>query len=150
MDRTTISPAKGISALELLIIAGGLAVLAAFATSIIGFAKPKSELEQAIEITESSVVHARQAARFYKTDVLMHLEMDGIENQQSIILSIPAMQKDPALSEVKEEYVLPFGFHVFTDGKPIHFDSSGEAKTPAQVLVVSNQAENIRHELVID
>jgi len=150
VDGSKIGPAKGASALELLIIAGAIAVLVAFASTIVDFAKPKSELEQAITITESSVQLARKTARLYKTDVIMRLVVKDHEKQQSIVLSFPNLQKDPVLNEVKEEFVLPPGIQIVIDGEIVHFEPDGEVELPGQILVLSNQAENISHQFVIE
>jgi ABC-type Na+ efflux pump permease subunit len=141
---------RGITALELLIIAAVAAVLVAFAVPIVSYMMSKSDMEQAINITESSIQSARDAARFYNTDVLIHLEMDEEEKQQSIVLSIPALQKDPALNEVTEDFALPLGFQVYIDGEIIHFEPTGEVEFPAHVKIVSNSGENPDHQLVID
>ena len=149
MDGSKIGPAKGASALELLIIVAAIAVLVAFASTILDYVKPKSELEQAITIIESSVEHARQTARFFKTDVLMSLGPEDKQLQQSIILSMPEMQKDPALNKVKKEFVLPPGIQIAGDDEVIHFESSGEVELPASVLIITNLAEHTSHQFVI-
>ena len=64
MIRTGIAPAKGLTAIELLIIISIVALLVAFAAPLIKTMSSKSEFEQAIEITEASVKHARWTARF--------------------------------------------------------------------------------------
>ena len=150
MDGSKIGPAKGASALELLIIAAAIGVLVAFASTVVDYVKPKSELEQAITITESSVEHARQTARFFKTDVLMSVGAEDKQLRQSIILSMPEMQKDPALNEVKKEFVLPPGIQIAGIGEVIHFESSGEVESPASVLVITHLAEHTSHQFVIE
>lgn len=149
MDGSKIGPAKGASALELLIIAAAIAVLAAFASTVVDYAKPKSELEQAITITESSIEHARQTARFFNTDVLMSLGAEDKQSRQSIILSMPDMQKDPSLNEVKKEFVLPPGIQIAGNDEVIHFESNGEIESPASVLVITHLAEHTSHQFVI-
>jgi len=150
MTRTTGHSAKGITAIELLITAGVVAVLVAFAGPLVSSMMFNSDLEQAIEITESSVQKARDTARLYQTDVLMSLEMDEQKKLQSIVLSIPAMQRDLTLNEVKEDIALPFGFQAFIDGEIIHFGPTGEVKSPVAVTVVSNQTEKTSQRLIID
>ena len=134
MDRSKIGPAKGVSALDLLIIAAALAIVAVIATTVVDFAKPKSELEQAIAITDSSVQHARKTARLYKTDVMMRLVVKDHDEQQTIVLSFPKMQKDPVLNEVNEEFVLPPGIQIVIDGEIVHFEPDGEVELPGQIL----------------
>ena len=150
MIRTTGHAEKGMTALELLITVSVVAVLVAFTAPLISSLKSKSELEQAIEITESSVEQARATARIYKTDVLMRLEMDEQKKLQYIVISIPALKRDLALNEVKEDFALPSGFQALIDGETIRFDPKGEVEMPVVVTVVSNQADNASHLLVID
>ena len=150
MERIKIAPAKGVSALDLLIIAAALAIVAAFATTIVDYAKPKSDLELAISIMDSSVKHARKTARLYKTDVMMRLVVKEKDKQQCIVLTFPEMQKDPVLNEINKEFVLPPGIQIVFDGEIVHFESDGEVELPGQILVLSNQAENINHHFVID
>jgi len=148
--RKTGHSEKGLTALELLITTGVAAVLVAFAAPLVSSLMSKSELEQAIEITESSVQQARQTARIYKTDVLMRLEMDEQEKLQYIVISIPALKRDLALNEVKNKVTLPSGFQAFIDGETVLFDSSGEVELPVDVTVVSNKSDEASHLLVIE
>ena len=53
MIKTKIAPAKGLTAIELLIIISIVALIVAFAAPMIKTMSSKSEFEQAIEITES-------------------------------------------------------------------------------------------------
>ena len=130
--------------------AGVVATLVAFAVPLVSSLKSKSELEQAIRITESSVQQARATARIYNTDVLMRLEMDEQKKLQYIVISVPALKRDNSLNEVKDEINLPHGFQALIDGETIHFDPRGEVEIPVAVTVVSNQADNASHLLVID
>ena len=150
MIHTTEHSEKGMTALELLITTGVIAVLVAFAAPLVTSLMSKSELEQAIEITESSVQQARHTARLYNTDVLMRLEMDEQEKLQYIVISIPALKRDLALNEVKDEVTLPIGFQAFIDGETIHFDASGEVNLPVDVTFVSTQDDEASHLLVIE
>jgi Tfp pilus assembly protein FimT len=147
---TTGHAEKGVTALELLMTAGVVAILVAFAAPLVSSLISKSELEQAIEITESSVKQARATARLYKTDVLMRLELDEQKKLQYIVISVPALQRDHSLNEVKDEINLPPGFQALIDGETIHFDPSGEVEMPVVVTVVSNQADIASHLMVID
>jgi len=87
-------PGKGLTAIELLIIISIVALVVAFAAPMMKAMSPKSEFEQAIEITEASVEQARWTARFYKAEVFLRLETDENREQHSITLSVPKMQKD--------------------------------------------------------
>jgi Tfp pilus assembly protein FimT len=150
MIRNITHPAKGLTAIELLITVGIVAVVVVFASPILSSMIWKSELDQAIEITESSVKQARETARFYAVDVMLQLQTDENREQQSITLSIPAMRKDAVLNEVKEEFVLPVGIQIISDERTVHFDSAGEVEWPAHVTIVSNQAKGKTREFVIE
>ena len=149
MIKTKIGPAKGLTAIELLIIISIVALVVAFAAPMIKTMSSKSEFEQAIEITEASVEQARWTARFYKTEVLLRLETGENQKQHSITLSVPQMQKDLVLNEVKEEFPLPIGIQLVSDDTIIRFDPAGQVELPAHILVSSNQAEYKSHQLVV-
>jgi len=149
MIRTIIAPVKGLTAIELLIIMSIVALVVTFAVPVIIVMSPKSEFEQAIEITEESVAEARRTARFYRAEVLLHLETDENQKQQSITLSVPKMQKDLVLNEVKEKFPLPIGIQIVSDDTIIRFDPTGEVEIPSHILVSSNQAELKSRRLVV-
>jgi len=149
MIRKGIAPAKGLTAIELLIVISIVALLVAFAAPMIKTMSHKSEFEQAIEITEASVEQARWTARFYKAEVLLSLENDENQKQHSITLSVPQMQKDLVLNEVKEEFPLPNGIQIISDETIIRFNPAGEVELPAYILVSSSQAENESRQLVV-
>jgi len=143
-------PGKGLTAIELLIIISIVALVVAFAAPMMKAMSPKSEFEQAIEITEASVEQARWTARFYKAEVFLRLETDENREQHSITLSVPKMQKDLVLNEVKESFSLPIGIQIDSDNTIIHFDSTGEVELPAQILISSNQADYKSRLLVVE
>lgn len=138
---------KGLTAIELLIVVSILALIIIFAAPMI--AGSNRVFDEAIEITESSVEHARKTARFYKTDVVMRLETDEQQKLQSITVSIPQMQNSEALNEVKEAFPLPPGVQVSSAKETIRFDNKGELMMPAELLFKSEQLENQSRQLVI-
>ena len=147
MVRIITSAAKGLTAIELLIIVSVVGVLVIFTAPLLNGSK--SEFDQAIKITESTVEQARQTARFYKTDVLMRLETDEQKNRQSITLAIPRMNSQQVLNEVKEEFQLPDGIQVVSEDRVFHFDAHGEIAIPAQLLFVSDRMKDQSRQLVI-
>ena len=149
MIKTKIGRAKGLTAIELLIIISIVALVVAFAAPMIKTMSSNSEFEQAIEITEASVEQARWTARFYQTEVLLRLETGENQKQHSITLSVPQMQKDLVLNEVKEEFPLPIGIQLVSDDTIIRFDPAGQVELPAHILVSSNQAEYKSRQLVV-
>lgn len=147
MVRIITSPEKGLTAIELLIIVSVVAVLVIFTAPLLSGSK--SEFDQAVKITESTVEQARQTARFYKTSVLIRLETDEQKNHQSITLSIPRMKSQSVLNEVTEEFQLPEGIQVISEDQVIHFDEQGEVAIPAQLLFVSDRLKDQSRQLVI-
>lgn len=147
MVRILTSPEKGLTAIELLIIVSVVAVLVIFTAPLLSGSK--SEFDQAVKITESTVEQARQTARFYKTSVLIRLETDEQKNHQSITLSIPRMKSQSVLNEVTEEFQLPEGIQVISEDQVIHFDEQGEVAIPAQLLFVSDRLKDQSRQLVI-
>ena len=147
MVRILTSPEKGLTAIELLIIVSVVAVLVIFTAPLLSGSK--SEFDQAVKITESTVEQARQTARFYKTNVLIRLETDEQKNHQSITLSIPRIKSQSVLNEVTEEFQLPEGIQVISEDQVIHFDERGEIAIPAQLLFVSDRLKDQSRQLVI-
>lgn len=141
---------QGITAIELIIITAVVAVLVAFASPLVSRFMSQPELRQAIEITESSVEHARLKARLYKTDVVMHLAEYQAEKAQSIRLSFPNMQKDPALAELNQEFALPAGIQLVSDAPIIRFNAEGKVGLPAHLYFIANQSDRRSRPLVID
>jgi len=149
MIKTKTASAKGLTAIELLIIISIVALVVTFAAPMIKTLSFKSEFEQAIEITEASVEQARWTARFYKTEVILQLETGENQKQHSIKLSVPQMQKDLVLNEVKEEFPLPIGIQLVSDDTTIRFDPTGQVVLPAHILVSSSHAEHKSRQLVV-
>ena len=110
----------------------------------------KLELEEAVELMESCVQHARQRARIYNTEVEMRLELNDVEQRYSIILSVPPMQQEYQLVDANEKFVFPAGVHLISDETIIRFESTGAVEIPTMVTLVSNQAEEINHFLMIE
>jgi Tfp pilus assembly protein FimT len=147
MVRIITSPEKGLTAIELLIIVSVVAVLVIFTAPLLSGSK--SDFDQAVKITESTVEQARQTARFYKTSVLIRLETDEQKNHQSITLAIPRIKSQSVLNEVTEEFQLPEGIQVISEDQVIHFDERGEIAIPAQLLFVSDRLKDQSRQLVI-
>lgn len=141
---------KGLSAIELLIIASIVALVAVFATPMLSKALFNSDVKEAIDIIESSVENARETARYYQTEVIMRIETDEEQEQFAITVSIPSMRKDETMIEVQEEILLPAGVRVFSDERIIQFNADGEVELPAHTLLVFNQARDKGRQLVIE
>jgi Tfp pilus assembly protein FimT len=140
---------KGLTAIELLIIASILAVIAVFATPIISDAVLPSDLKEGIEITESSVKQARQTARLYKMEVLMQVGEEDAQERQVLTLFIPGLQRTVALNQVEVKYILPVGIRVVSQEQVIHFKPDGEVDRPHETLTILDQVQNKSHQLAL-
>jgi Tfp pilus assembly protein FimT len=144
-----INPESGLTVIELLIITSVLAIITVFGTPILSNALSPSEFQRGIDICETSVKQARQTARFYHTDVLMKVGYDETQNQQTITLLIPRMQRTPTMNEVTVEFVLPAGVEVTSQEHVIHFMPNGEVEPPSETLNIFNQIEGESHQLAL-
>lgn len=150
MIRTKSNGEKGLTAIELLIIASIVALVAVFATPMLSKAVFKTEIQEAVNVTESSIEHARETARFYKTDVLLRFGTAEGEPTNVVTLAIPGLQKDATLNEVTEEFLLPPGTQVFSERPTVRFSADGELEPPALNLVVFNQTKDKTQRLQIE
>jgi Tfp pilus assembly protein FimT len=140
---------KGLTAIELLIIASVVAIVAVFATPMISNAVLPSVFKEGIKMTESSVEQARQTARFYNTEVLMRVGDENAPDRQVITLVIPEMQKAKAMSEVTVKFILPAGVRVVSQEQVIHFKPNGEVEQPSETLTIFDQVHNESRKLAL-
>lgn len=150
MGRTAAAPAPGLTAVELLIYTSIIAVVTAFAVPMVSNAMHQTKLDEALEIAEQSVQKARRIARYYNTDVELRIESDGDLKQGAITLTVPKMQRDPTMNEVREEFALPAGVDIVSSDAIIHFDATGEVDWPATVMIVSQNTDDMKQHLLID
>lgn len=144
-----VSPQEGLTAIELLIITSVVAIVLIIAAPVLSKAAKPSDVDLAVQNTESFINHARATARVYKTDVLMRIAPSDYPGQQAIKLTIPEMKKDASMNEVEEEFLLPEGVRLLSVGETIHFKSDGEIGPPARTLVLYNLEHDKARELVI-
>lgn len=150
MFRKKTNGEKGITAIELLIIASIVALVAVFATPMLSNAIFRSEFQEAVNITEASIDRARETAKFYKTDVVLQFG-NGEEVQQNIIkLTIPELQKDETMNEVSEEFRLPAGTQLYSERPTVQFNAEGELESPAFTVVLYNLTKDKRQALRIN
>ncbi len=140
---------KGLTAIELLIIASVVGIVAIFAIPIISDAVLPSGFREAIKLTESAVEQARQTARFYKTEVLMLVGEEPEQDQQTLTLVIPQMQKTQAMDEVEVKFILPAGVRVISQEHVIHFMPSGEVEQPSKSLTILDQIQHKSRQLAL-
>ena len=149
MGRLAAVPEKGFTAIELLIYTSIGALITAFAIPFVTQTTHQTELEQALKITEDSIQQARRTARIYHTDVVMRIESESDSSQDAIHISIPEMQRDPALNMVTEEFPLPEGIDIVSSDEIIRFDPAGEVNWPASLMSVSQKTGDLSKHLLV-
>jgi Tfp pilus assembly protein FimT len=150
MERTSKRPAQGLTVIELLILVSITALIIVFALPMMSSAIWKTELDQAVEITEESVEQARTAARFYKSDVLMRLEAGHTDQPPHITLSVPRKQKDILMDDIKADVALPEGIRFVNGDMVVQFNADGEVDLPVMIMMASHHDEEEIHSLMIE
>jgi len=144
------SPGAGFTAIELLILIAVAAIILSFALPAARTSIHEAQLEQALKITRDSVRHARRTARIYNTEVLMQIESNRLQTADTITLTFPEMQRDPALARIREEFVLPEGVDITSGDMLIQFDAGGEVEWPTTVVIASQDRSGPSEYLKID
>lgn len=140
----------GLTAIELLIYASMLGLVVVFTVPFISDTTKEKQLREALEITEDSVRQARRAARLYKTDVILHIESDGMDEKDAITLTFPNIKRNLVLNAVTNAFTLPDGVDIVSSETQVHFDRNGEVNWPAKVMIVYNSTSDHSEHLVID
>lgn len=140
----------GLTAIELLIFVAFVALVVAFAVPFANSTLNKSKVARALDITEKSVMQARRTARFYQTDVLMKIQSGEEQSPSAITLTVPDLQRDPTLNEMKNQFALPEGVRLVGGDMVIRFDPHGEVEWPTLVTIVSDQHGDINEMLLIE
>ena len=149
MERTRHPLARGITAIELLIVISALAIVIVFAAPVVSSAFWTSEVDQAVKVTEKSVREARTLARLYKTDVIVRIDSDT-DPQPVITVSIPSRYQDIDVGEVREQFTLPGDVQVLGGDVMVQFNAEGEVDLPALVTLASRMDLRDTHKLIID
>ena len=149
MERTRHPLARGITAIELLIVISALAIVIVFAAPVVSSAFWTSKVDQAVKVTEKSVREARTLARLYKTDVIVRIDSDT-DPQPVITVSIPSRYQDIDVGEVREQFTLPGDVQVLGGDVMVQFNAEGEVDLPALVTLASRMDLRDTHKLIID
>ena len=143
------SDCGGVTALELLIVVSSLVILLAFAQPYWTSWAARKEIRSAVESVESSILAARQAARIYQTDIVLHLPL-GPESKQKIFYSVPSTARGDVIAASKSStLLLPEGVRVEAEIDYIRFNSKGEVEPPATLLLVSMNAPSEAERIVV-
>lgn len=149
MFQSTRARARGISVVEILMMLGVLAVIAAFASTSFGNATNRAELQAAAEGMNFSIQGARSTARELETEVIMHLETNRPDKQNSVSFSFPNRNAELGSSALPQEFLFPENVLLVTAETSIRFDSRGLVATPVQLRLVSKIDERVNQSMLI-
>lgn len=148
MINSVPSKIRGVTAVEILIVLGMVAVIVTFFANTFTRTVNKGDLLVAAEGLSFSVQSARNMARTLETDVLMHLNVAPGASNHSIVFSYPNRNESLTGENLLQEFVLPADIRMMTDVSAIHFDARGLVETPANLLLTS-QANTLLQESVL-
>ena len=139
----------GITVLEILLALSSLAVVIAFAQPFWTSWAARKDMRSAVESVESSILAARQAARIYQTEIVLHLPL-GPESRQKIFYSVPVTARGDVIAASKNRgLTLPPGVRMEADSDSIRFNSEGAAESSATLLLVSVSAPGETERIVV-
>jgi len=141
---------RGFTAIEALIAASAVVVLVLFIVPMLGQSAAKSELNLAVEILQSAIVNARQAARIYKTDVVLSVQTGPDDSSTLSYLVHPPQQSEQTIDFEAKNYPMPAGVRLMTDRDVIRFNASGAVVPPAQLVLVSTADEDVREQILLE
>ncbi|MEJ8567979.1 pilus assembly FimT family protein [Elongatibacter sediminis] len=139
----------GITALEWLLVVSVIAILFSFTPVLLGKLHRAAALDQAVDAVYDTVTRARQTARMYHTEVILHVDDSGPEGAQSIRLEIPAMRSSTVQLEVEQVFTMPSGYIVNSDPNEIRFNAFGTVQSEISAEVVSTQSDSDHKDLLI-
>ncbi len=148
MSSSALSKIRGITAVEILIVLGMVAVIMSFFANTFTRSVSKGDLVVAVEGLNFSVQSARNMARQLETDVIMHLHTGPDNTKHSIDFSYPNRSESLSSENLLQEFVLPADIRLMADVAVIHFDARGLVDTPASLLLIS-QVEGQMQESVL-
>ncbi len=149
MISSITSKTRGITAVEILIVLGMLAVIMTFFANSFSRATNRADLLVAVEGVNFSVQSARSMARELETEVLMHLNTSSTGENHSIEFSYPNRNQSLGSGNLLQEFVLPADIRLMTDESVIHFDARGLVEKPTRLLLISQTEESTQETVLV-
>ncbi len=140
---------RGVTAVELLIVLGMMAVIITFFANSFTRATNKADLLVAIEGVNFSVQSARNMARQLETEVVMHLNTATAGENHSINFSYPDRNEALNSGNLLQEFVLPSDIQLITDESVISFDAKGLVAKPTNLLLISQSEESMQESVFV-
>ena len=141
---------RGVSLVETLLALGVMGVLFSFATSTLTHAAAKAELRAAAESLQHSIRMAKSTARTLDTGVVMHLNSNQPNRQNSVTFSLADERPASGSKSLPHDLRLPTSVKLIADVRSVRFDRRGTVEGATPVLLVSAQDDSINQGLVIE
>ena len=132
----SITRARGITLVEILLVISLLVVLLSFAIPSIGSATAKAEMTATAENVQHAIESARKTARMNETVVKVVFDAPAGEN--SSLISFDSKVHTGIL-----DYRLPESVFLISDQDVLLFDERGLVSNPVQVTLVSRADDSV-------
>lgn len=149
MNSSITTKIRGITAVEILIVLGMMAVIMTFFANSFTRATNKADLLVAVEGVNFSVRSARNMARELETEVFMHLNTAKKDENHSIKFSYPNRNESLSSANLLQEFVLPADIKLVTDESVISFDARGLVEKPTSLLLISQSEESMQESVLV-
>lgn len=149
MTSSITSKIRGITAVEILIVLGMIAVVTTFFANSFTRATNKADLWVAVEGVNLSVESARSMARQLETEVLMHLNTETEGESHTIAFSFPDRNEALDSGNLLQEFVLPPDIKLMADDSVISFDARGLVEKPISLLFVSQSEASTQQSILV-
>jgi len=143
------SKMRGITAVEILIVLGMMAVIMTFFANSFTRTTNRADLLLAVESVTFLAQSARNTARELETDVLMNVNTGVDGASSSIDFSYPNRSESLGSGNLLQEFVLPADIRLLTDESVIHFDARGLVVNPTSLLLISQMEESVQESVIV-
>jgi prepilin-type N-terminal cleavage/methylation domain-containing protein len=145
----SVTRARGITLVEILLVISVLAIVAAFALPAADTAAARAELKAAAENLEYSVGTARNVARLTESSISLDIESSPVDEPQTIAFSYPGKKPGKRGPDI-QPYRLPEGVELISDRDRFVFDPRGMVEQPGRILLVSRADKELTSALDIN
>jgi len=149
MISSVTSKMRGITAVEILIVLGMVAVIMTFFANSFTRTTNRADLLLAVESVTFMAQSARNTARELETDVLMNVNTGVDGANSSIDFSYPNRSESLSNGNLPQEFVLPADIRLLSDESVIHFDARGLVVNPTSLLLISQAEESVQESVIV-
>lgn len=135
----SLSRARGITLVEILMVIALLVVILSFAIPTMGSAAAKAEMQAAVENVTHSVEAARNAARLGESRVELTFKTYAGEPSQTLSFERSNSKRTADIPD----YRLPDDIELVSDQASFAFDGRGLVETPGTITLVARSDETV-------